>query len=575
MDILNYPLCSRHADRFISMLLLLVLIFHSSLSAQLSPGDLSKGHTDLEGVNNCTRCHETGQKLNPQKCLNCHVLLAQRIKDNKGLHAQPEYRQCENCHVEHQGRTASLIYWSGGQDQFDHALTGYSLSGKHRGLNCRKCHVNNFIVNREIYIKNKIDLDRTFLGLNPECLVCHSDEHRGQFTKKCSDCHQQDNWVPASGFSHSRTAFPLTGQHQKIDCKKCHPLITDNKSQADPNYLKFSSLAYSSCQNCHQDVHQNKFGSSCSTCHITSGWKEVTLTTFRHDRTNYPLRGRHVQLRCEQCHPPGASHKISRYSSCTDCHRDYHQGQFASRNRKGACEECHTVEGFSPALFSVEAHQATSYPLQGSHLAVPCFLCHKKYKASNGLITTQFRFPSTRCESCHTDIHDKQSDLFLQRINHPAESSGCPYCHTLQGWSEISFNHTLTLFPLHGKHSGLACNSCHKSSKSNDASKFVPLKNIPVSCQECHADNHNGQFYNEKTKMISCEQCHSPANWNDLLFNHNRDSRFRLEGAHQNVPCNRCHPPVTVGEKQFIRYKPLETSCKSCHDNPDGPRKKN
>jgi len=566
MDFLKHQMDSDHSTRFCYILFLLFWVCSSSLQAQLSPGDLFQGHADLEGVNNCTRCHETGQKLNPQKCLNCHALLAQRIKDNKGLHARPEYKPCENCHVEHQGRSAALIYWPGGQEQFEHSSTGYLLSGKHSSLKCRKCHVKDFIVNKEIYIQNKIDLNRTFLGLNPECLFCHSDEHRGQFVKKCSDCHQQDNWIPATGFSHSRTAFPLTGQHQRTDCKKCHPLITDHKSQTDPDYLKFTGLAYSSCQDCHQDVHQNKFGPSCSTCHNTSGWKEVALTTFRHDRTNYPLRGRHTQLRCEQCHRPGLPHKISRYANCKDCHQDYHQGQFTRRNRKGACEECHTVDGFSPALFTVEDHQASSYPLQGSHLAIPCFLCHKRYKTQKGLMATPFRFPSTHCETCHADVHDKQGELFQQRISKQNGSSGCEYCHTAQGWTVTSFNHALTSFPLEGKHTLTACRACHKPNEINGKPVQIPLKNIPFTCQNCHTDIHHGQFNDNKSNKTTCDKCHSPGNWIELKFDHNRDSRFPLEGVHRDVPCSRCHPSITKDGNQFKRFKPLEISCKSCHD---------
>ena len=41
----------------------------ADLSAQLSPGDLANAHKNLEGLENCTKCHEIGKKVLPEKCL--------------------------------------------------------------------------------------------------------------------------------------------------------------------------------------------------------------------------------------------------------------------------------------------------------------------------------------------------------------------------------------------------------------------------------------------------------------------------------------------------------------------------
>ena len=94
----------------------------------------------MEGIENCTKCHTSGKQLSADKCLSCHTLLRDRIKQKKGLHAQPDYNKCDVCHIEHQGRDFDLIYWKDGKNEFNHELTGYKLEGAHSKLECEKCH---------------------------------------------------------------------------------------------------------------------------------------------------------------------------------------------------------------------------------------------------------------------------------------------------------------------------------------------------------------------------------------------------------------------------------------------------
>ena len=44
-----------------------------------SPGPLNKGHANLEGLANCTKCHVAGGQLSDQRCLDCHTELKQRV----------------------------------------------------------------------------------------------------------------------------------------------------------------------------------------------------------------------------------------------------------------------------------------------------------------------------------------------------------------------------------------------------------------------------------------------------------------------------------------------------------------
>jgi len=49
-------------------------------------------------------------------------------------------------------------------------------------------------------------------------------------------------------------------------------------------------------------------------------------------------------------------------------------------------------------------------------------------------------------------------------------------------------------------------------------------------------------------------------------FDHDRDAKFRLAGAHERVPCRKCHPEGrTADGKPQTLYKPLAVTCQSCH----------
>ncbi len=103
----------------------------TTIWGQLSPGKLSNAHADLEGIENCTQCHTAGKAVDAFKCLDCHTFIKERLAQGKGLHANPEFKQCQKCHHEHFGRNLSLIHWENGKPDIDHAKTGWKLLGNH------------------------------------------------------------------------------------------------------------------------------------------------------------------------------------------------------------------------------------------------------------------------------------------------------------------------------------------------------------------------------------------------------------------------------------------------------------
>jgi hypothetical protein len=541
-------------------------------SAQISPGKLSHVHSRLDGSTHCLECHEAGRGVEPAKCLACHKALQERVVAGQGLHARAEYRDCKACHVDHQGTEFELVWWGkAGREGFDHKQTGHRLEGKHSSLACQACHQPKLVQKREALAAAGVDLAHSYLGLGTTCTACHLDEHRGQFAgRECTSCHDQAGWRPAPGFDHGKTSWPLTGRHAAVSCEKCHREKGADPGSAGTAYVKFKGVAGKDCATCHEDVHRGRLGTACTTCHTTAGWRRGEKTaSFNHDRTAYPLRGRHAAVSCEKCHPQGKPRQV-KFARCTDCHSDTHRGQLARRADLGRCEACHDVSGFTPARYSLEDHAKTAYPLSGSHQAVACNRCHRPIgdddasrtgtgglAAGGSAKSTRFRFASTRCQDCHKDPHRGE----LERLS---RKQGCEGCHGTDSWRAITFDHARTRFALSGGHAKPACAACHKKVDVGTPRERAQLVGLPVACQACHKDPHAGQFAREG-EASSCERCHTTDNVKASRFDHARDSSYALDGAHARVACSACHLRESRNGVTFTRYKPLPQTCKGCH----------
>jgi len=564
-----------------------VLVFALALLAssswaqprRISPGKLSNSHKQLEGVENCTKCHELGKGVSDELCLDCHTAIKVRMENKRGLHASEEHRgkSCQKCHPEHNGREFKLVYWPEGEKKFDHSQAGYSLEGKHLGHACGDCHKPIFIRDEAVRKDERINLDKTRLGLSTACVACHIDEHGDQLPDDCLKCHTYDGWTPARGFTHDSTPYPLTGKHKDIACTKCHPWRDARQTaiadavQKPENRGKQAVYRltgrYPNCTPCHTDPHRGKHKQLCSECHQISGWADlVGGKPYDHDLSGYPLRGRHAGVQCVKCHTSGRMTDPLKFEHCTDCHMDEHRGQFAGRPGGIACEQCHTVAGFVPSRFTIEQHAATKYPLEGSHLAVPCNLCHRQVAAKDGTTYAQFTFPQRNCQACHRDVHQGRLDRWVKE-------GGCEFCHNVETWHTTSFNHDRTDFRLVGKHRKVPCLDCHKEANAGTSEELVWFKPKSTACSFCHEDVHKGQFLRAELgeKETRCDRCHTPKGWRgeELVFDHDKDSRFPLRGAHEKVACEGCHREIVAAEgKNFVRYKPLDIACASCH-SPD------
>ncbi len=540
--------------------LLLVCLTAPQATAQISPGPLSKAHSTLSGTSQCNTCHQFGASTPTFRCLDCHKEIAEALAGKHGYHFQlqmhnPNGKDCVHCHLEHNGENFNLIRWEPSKEKFDHRQTGYKLEGKHATVACGKCHTpEHMLPNVRALIKYK-DPAKSYLGQSTACTPCHTDPHKGQLGAECTKCHNVESWKAAKDFDHSKTRYPLTGLHNKVECAKCH------KPDTPGGAARYKDMKFAACSDCHSDPHRGEFKKACDACHTTSGWKTMVAGYgFDHSKTKYPLLGKHLTVSCSACHIKDDFKKEIPFANCKDCHTpDPHKGQFDARAKKGECAECHTVDGWKPSLFGVKEHDATDYPLKGKHVKVECAKCHIPAGKD-----TVYKVKFAQCTDCHKDAHDNQFAA-------APYNNKCENCHTVADWHRSSYTtvkHKNSRFPLTGAHLAVACSDCHKAGLGGRTDKVLPFHFEDRSCTACHQDPHKGEFKDRMARKrangspLGCEACHTVASWAEITgFDHSK-TKFALLGAHRTVACAQCHKATTERES---RYKGTPQQCEACH----------
>jgi hypothetical protein len=480
---------------------------------------------------------------------------------------------------------AALVLLLAGRPANAQLISPGKLAAAHSQLegisSCTKCH----------------DLGKKGAS-NAKCLSCHESLrtritskaglHATYTGKTCGSCHK-DHFGTAfamvnldtAAFDHTTVGFELKLAHKTASCRACHTeaLVSDPSVRAYATEHKSLGRTYmglaTGCLDCHRtdNAHGEQFGTSeCTQCHTEASWKKAPL--FRHDSAKYVLTGRHRTAACEKCHRPttlpGADKPVRRYvgvtaSGCTSCHVDRHQGRMSQN-----CASCHSTDGWAKLLDRnrFEAgfdHGRTRFLLRGAHAQARCAACHDPATRPSGTVRLSFprgvadaTYPAPRatgCLSCHVDVHDS---TFVGT----AGGATCQNCHGESSWLPTSYDlarHNRETFVLDGAHVATPCAACHPPAKPAGPPKF---KLGARDCQSCHRarDPHAGQF-----PQRACAECHVTATFRIAAFDHSR-TRFSLDGAHQNVSCAKCHGRTALADgTAFTRYRPLETSCKSCH----------
>ena len=257
---------------------------------------------------------------------------------------------------------------------------------------------------------------------------------------------------------------------------------------------------------------------------------------------------------CSSCHKSKLTNAL-KFGRCTDCHTDYHKGQFAVQGIAPDCSQCHTPGGFTEFTYTVEQHNSGVFPLKGSHLATPCFACHKKAISPTDT-AWHFREIGRKCADCHQNIH---KDLISEKY---FPDASCNSCHTENRWSVISFSHEKTNFELSGAHAKKSCRDCHFKKESGGADR-QQFRGLPVTCSNCHTDIHQKQF--ENNGVTDCSRCHDPVAFKPASkFDHGK-TLFPLDGRHKDVTCNKCHKVSPERGVNFVLYKIKDFKCENCH----------
>lgn len=600
---------------------ILFISFIFPLQAQISPGPLSTAHAELEGIRNCTQCHDLGSSVSNTKCLDCHKEIQSLIDANQGYHAHPTVKRqdCFECHSEHHGKRFDATRFD--QDNFDHDLTGYELEGQHDVIDCRECHKPEYIADPEIRA-----LENTFLGLEHECLACHDDYHQQTLSNDCATCHNIETFAPAPFFDHDDTDYPLRGGHVDVDCIECHQKTTRNGLE----FQEFADIPFNDCIECHEDPHNDQISGACKQCHVVESWTSFSgqrgfnhnltdfdlrgehdeiscyechirtrdplrvfqdqenvdennciachedhheglygndcakchseeswialkdMSFFDHSVTDYPLEGMHVGVDCRECHTERFSTPID-FSECQNCHEDYHEGEFVENGVAPDCVECHSLnEGFEYTLYTLEQHQESNFPLEGAHIATPCFECHISEEDERWT----FRDIGETCVDCHDDIHEG----FISATYYPEHD--CKACHDSDTWASIDFDHNLTNYELTGQHAEIACRECHYEENELTRDFTQVFQGLGTDCIDCHENVHGDEF--AINGVTDCVRCHVTTSWIPELFDHDQTA-FPLEGAHVDVDCKACHEMEQPDGSISIVYKIEKFECVDCH----------
>jgi len=530
----------------IAIYIILLISFLPKGFGQISPGELSAPHAHLEGISNCTKCHDLGKSVTNSLCLDCHKEIRSLISQKRGYHSHSSVKNknCFECHNEHHGRNFNMIRFD--EKQFNHSLTSYQLTGKHAVVNCRDCHKKDFIQDPELKKRRN-----TWLGLKDDCLSCHEDFHQKTLDADCKKCHDMNAFRPASLFDHEKTDYKLRGKHAQVDCKLCHKISTRNGKE----FQQFADVPHNDCRSCHNDPHQEALPGSCTQCHDETAFTHFAgKQTFDHTKTKFTLKGKHKTTDCFQCHARTKDPlKVFQdrlnvpENNCVACHEDKHKGKLGTD-----CIKCHSENSFiSMKTMDFFDHSSTDYPLTGKHVGVDCKKCHtERY-------TVAIDFSA--CKNCHKDYH---SGEFVK----DGMSPDCDKCHALdQGFNVTLFtaeNHQATRFPLEESHAATPCSACHMNEQKEKSEKKWTFRNLGVACAECHENPHGNRF--EREGVTSCERCHDAKSWFPGKFNHD-ETAFKLEGKHAEIECLACHTTYTENGKTKVEYKIEKFECVDCH----------
>ncbi len=179
---------------------------------------------------------------------------------------------------------AAMVADEKGQLRFNHARTGFSLTGGHARAECGSCH-----------------LRGVFRGTPRQCMLCHTRGGRIDATPKpgnhipttsdCGNCHRTTAWFPATynhlgttqggcALCHNRvsaTGKPSNHILTAATCDSCH-----RTRVWVPAVFSHAMVPPGTCATCHNGISavgkpngHVVTAQSCDVCHRTNAWIPV------------------------------------------------------------------------------------------------------------------------------------------------------------------------------------------------------------------------------------------------------------------------------------------------------------
>lgn len=242
-------------------------------------------------------------------------------------------------------------------------------------------------------------------------------------------------------------------------------------------------------------------------------------TAASHDRTNFPLLGKHRSVDCGECHRNGVIAGTPK--DCEACHWVRRQDDPYKLFFGLHCGDCHTPLDWKKLKANSWEHgQATGFPLDGVHKTMDCGACHPG---------NVFKGQAQACYSCHRRQYENAPGHASS--NYPTD---CRQCHfSMTTWSGGKTDHSS--FLLLGRHAAAACTDCHVNNV---------YAGTPRACVGCHLKDYEATRnpdHRQAGFSTDCVTCHGTAaqTWNNAAVSH--DQYWPLQGAHKTLACSQCH----------------------------------
>jgi hypothetical protein len=235
------------------------------------------------------------------------------------------------------------------------------------------------------------------------------------------------------------------------------------------------------------------------------------------------LTGAHVSVPCASCHVNN-NYSLTN-TACISCHQTDFQGttnpSHAAAGFPTDCTVCHSTASWTSAKFN---HATTGWALTGAHVSGACISCH---------VNNNYRLTSTACVTCHqADYNNALTPVNHIQLGFPTT---CEVCHSTVAWSQGTFNHNNTPFPLTGAHTSVPCASCHVNNN---------YTTLPTICSSCHITAYNNTTNpNHKAAAwpTTCDACHTTAGWMPANLPTQYHTFFNVNHGNANAVCSTCH----------------------------------